>query len=581
MVVVEAADGKRNATGIHRKSSSRPFPTFIALIIILLVFCFFHQINILASLRIHMPAQVSTQTSSVQQKSSSKLSAQQPIKQVHSNSNNGARDSKGYPITTRKVPRNVNRFDYPWRIPARVHLPTPKQSHNRILYSPIRDNSGDGLGHSMATINADLTTALRFNLTYTHRIASYGSLSFHSTSPNATFQHAGAVEQLFGWGAGEIPRERIQFSICPNKSTAHGPNKCRECNNSHLIERRRELTLQEYVRTNSRVNWQLRVDQIVPLPIQLSYRFPHYNTLDQSDEIEAFAKLHNKPFTVFTMPASYCMNSPAYSKFRPVSQAFFFHKYWDAHATRPDGKLSARIGRDVPVMYEEPFEDYQSRVSHGPVIGSSAPRSTLTRMNQGHINIAIHARRGDFFVALRPMVATRTFAKVVRLLMAQVINKQSDKFSSMPVSVSIYSEGRSIKGGAPKGHDVNRMTREYIDHDGSTQNEQEVERIFRDKKLDNFGDVFANGLEVSLRVSENTILCIHEMIAADVFIGSRSGLSINVVGSISRAAFSLLPWRDIESEKTQIPFEGENGSVLDENLASMKNMWRTFVDAHT
>lgn len=139
-----------------------------------------------------------------------------------------------------------------------------------------------------------------------------------------------------------------------------------------------------------------------------------------------------------------------------------------------------------------------------------------------------------------------------------------------------------------RGHDVATMNNEYVDVDGSVQSEADLLQMFRDTNIDKLGNVFSkNDLTVSLRVSQNTVLTVHEMVAADIFIGSRSGLSMQVVGSISRASFILLPCCDRISAIGYTPFSyhsnDNDGSrlVTDESLTTMQLLWHEFSQANS
>lgn len=492
--------------------------------------------------------------------------------------------------TIRSVPPNINRFDYPWRLPPRVRLPTLEESRYRVLYSPLRSISGDGLGHAMATVNADLSTAIRLNLTYTHRIATFASLTrqpiINDSSDATYYQHGAAVEELFGWGVGEIPRERVQHSICPDENIPNSDYDCCVCAHRDLSRRKLQLrsTRSHLPHRYPFAHSPLNFNQVVEIPTQLSYFYPHPPTQHSVHYSKKFLQTHYKPYTVFSMPHSYCNKSPAYSIFEAPQRSFFFHKYWDVHGR----KLPS-----VPTPHEKKryrnTEDYRLSSLKDGVIQPLTPRAPLTNFKQTCVQIAIHARRGDFFLVRRPMVPTIAFVRLVRLVVAKVVrNHRNDAFSRMPICVAIYSEGQSrSKDMRVRGHDVATMNDEYVDVDGSVQSGADLLRMFRDTNIDKLGRVFSkNGLTVSLRVSQNTILTVHEMAAADIFIGSQSGLSTQVVGSISRAAFILLPCCDRISAIGHVPFSyrsnDDDGSrlVTDDSLTTMQLFWHEFSQAN-
>lgn len=507
------------------------------------------------------------------------------------------------PTLYRTVPPAVNRFDYPWRLPARLRLPTLQQSNYRVLYSPLRSVSGEGLGHAMATVNADLSTAIRLRLTYTHRIASFASLTRQPSGVNESdfyegaddiskYQHGGAIEELFGWGVGEIPRERIQHSICPDNKMATSPYDCLVCTQHDLAKRKQQLkSIQTHLpHRHPFAQAPLNFNQIVEIPTNLSYFYPYPPTQQAQHNVKTFLQSHSKPYTVFYMPKAYCDRSPAYSVFGAPQRSFFFHKYWDAHGYKKDKyTVQPNSKRATQNQRYKNFNDYRLHSSEGGLILPLLSRAPLAKLKQHQIQIAIHARRGDFFQAGRPMVSTLSFARMVRILVSQVIRyRRDDIFSRMPISVAFYSEGQSRKGHiAVRGHDTSTMNDEYIDADRTVQNETTVEKMLRNNSIDNLGNVFGTtGLSVSLRVSQNTVLSVHEMVAADIFIGSQSGLSTHVVGSMCRAAVVLLPCCNRNRMSNFIPFNNvkdTDGSHLInvEYIKAMRVLWNAFSKANS
>lgn len=484
----------------------------------------------------------------------------------------------------RDVPPSVSRFDYPWCIPRRRWTTLSlKESRYRVLYSPVRDKSGAGLGHAMATLNADISTAFRLNLTYTHRIPMCGSLTSPLKEPyqedNLTheFQHAGAVEQLLGWGVGEIPREHIQAAVDPSLITETNWFSCRKISNTQLsIHKRKTRRHGKTTSTCGHFRFALRVDRVVEIPAELSYFYPHYPSSSDEDRVRKFIRWHSKPFSVFTMPSEYCDKIPAYGVETPQQRSFFFHKYWDAH------------GHDAPKVkrkeewQRESFVEYRTRITDAARFAHVGRRPQLTRMREDAVNIAIHARRGDFFDVKRPMLSMATLASVVRQVVGRVINIEKGIFSKMRVSITIYAEGMMrFSNRSLSDHDVSEMGHDFVDVDGQVLNETRVTAMLTspdlsDQTTSETEDVFPNGVRVSLRVSENTILCVHEMIAADVFIGSESGLSTHVIGSTSRAAFLMMPGKNFRNNARFARFDKNTGVVARKELNKMRYWWSRF-----
>lgn len=502
----------------------------------------------------------------------------------------------------RPVPPHIPRFSYPWRLPPRPTFASLKSSRHRLLYSALRGTSSEGLGHAMATVNADITTAWRLGLTYTHRIARYGSLTHppcNASIPgacisqkNATniqnlqlsdaipYRHVAAVEYFFGWGANEIPREAVQRAICPSTIHQKDEKLCRVCNASDLAHRKAELARMPSA-NRTRARGELHVDRVVQLPLNLTYRWAYGWSGIQTSYLNDFLEKHNYPNTVFMMSPEVCKNSPAYSKFLPQSRSFFFHKYWAAHQSAAKRGKESKRAATSPLFdtgaTAKSFIDFVTFATSRSRLGRVPRRPILRRMLETEVNVAVHARRGDFFKAGRPMVSARAFARVLRAV-AAMIASGDNVFAQMPISVAIYSEGQAVRSGAA-GHDISKMDTRFVDVDGRVLDEKAIESMLRNGG-DGLGEVFANGLKLSLRTSQNTMLCLHEMVAADVFVGSRSGLSMHIVGSLSRGAMQLLPWRDDEAGDSQVLFHGKTGEVDVEEMHAVRRLWASYVRAN-
>lgn len=153
----------------------------------------------------------------------------------------------------------------------------------------------------------------------------------------------------------------------------------------------------------------------------------------------------------------------------------------------------------------------------------------------------------------------------------------------MPVAISIYSEGQtaSLQKNDENdiGHDVSKMNRLFIDADGTPNSLEYVTGLFRDNTRDNH-TLFQNGLRVSLRIPENTMLSLHEMIASDVFIGSGSSMSSAIVGSLGRSAFFVLPTKDEYFSYTHVEFNSTTGEISRSEMRRARMMWRDFLRAN-
>lgn len=476
----------------------------------------------------------------------------------------------------RQVPTFSSRYNRPWYLQPRVRFPTLQESRFRILYSPLRTTASDGLGHGMSTINADVSTTLAMGLTYTHRIATHASLTRSKPS---------AVEQFFGWGAGELPRTAFQESSCP-ASFQQEASKCQVCRDSNLI--RLNTTL-------------MPMKKIVNLPIHLTYKRSSVPDLRNGargrlmavDAISKFASEHNESHTVFQMPPGLCVNSPAFGAFDAKARSFFFYKYWDAHGdVKPEWRLKPLSDANKRFLGNANRQTHRERSAR--IL--SLPKRDPVKFAEHELTFAIHARRGDFFdeKVRRPMISTAVFADLIRNVLELVI-ENGGIFSMMPVAVHIYSEGRVVKPGF--SHDVKVQTKDYQDSDGSVRDKKWVENLLRqvtDSSLSIYGNsttprknaeiktnLFPNGLRVILQISTDTVEVLHQFASADVFIGSESAMSYNIAGSLSRGGVQLLPQSNslFGDWCCHVQYNRKTGAVLDED--TFGRYWRAFVYANS
>lgn len=433
----------------------------------------------------------------------------------------------------------------------------------------------------MATLNAEVVTALRLGLTYTHRVARYGSLVSLDFKQNigsgpekgsvaGLSPVGGRVEGFFGWGVGEIPREAVQEAACKVRDGTGALHECKICTQRDLEIVKKEMK----GRTGSQPR--LRVDCIVEVPMEFSYKFPDKRSRVFNESLARFLRRYNRPYTVFHMPHRVCGSSPTYTRFGAESRSFFFHKYWDAHAQYPGKKVMANEIREnewLGKMYRDSWRRHL-RIPGVP------PRGVLDKLKEEEVTIAVHARRGDFFKDKRPMVAMKTFAKVVRRVVTAV-RQNNGTFARMKVGINVYSEGMP-RGGWSVGHDVKRHMSLFHDADGTVLTPCAVRRMLQDGN-DGLGNVFENGMRVELRVSEDTVRSLHEMVASDVFIGSLSGMSHQIVGSLSRAGIQLFPTRVVKRGEwfSHIQYDGVTGEISEVEMNTLRAYWKIYEDANS
>lgn len=461
------------------------------------------------------------------------------------------------------VPPHLSRFDFPWYVPHRLQLPTLNSSNNRIFLSTIRERSGSGLGHRMATLNLEVTIAIKFKLTYTHRVSSYGYLSnpLNSSQINSLtrpFHHAGAVEQFFGWGVNEIPREAVQNIICPTQRYVAD-------NNCPICDFERTVSKDKLARHSSKET--LKVDRVIDIPVDLCST-NHLNPSKLRDsKLSTFLSKNNIPNSVFRFPTILCDRNAALRIESHHQKSFFFHKYWDTHGFREGQSFG-------PSKWEnETFRSYKSRTTTGMRIQPVGGRPTLSRMYENELNVAVHARRGDFFVVGRPMISMTVISTLIKAIDDMIIASEDSIFSGMKLTVSIYSQGQRINSTkVVHDHDISKMEKVFRDVDEQPLTKEDVLRIILQTSENNF----RNGVDVKLRTSDDTLLCLHEMISADIFVGSQSGLSENIVATLSRAAFLLLPNSSVIQSERHVKFHPQTGNIEKDDVLKMKSLWTLF-----
>lgn len=453
------------------------------------------------------------------------------------------------------VPSHFNRFNSPWYVPLRVQLRSLVESRNRILYSPLRQSASDGIGHAFGIMNAEVGAALRLGLSYSHRIASYGSIS--NIDKNA-------VEDFFGWGFGEIERSAYRETFCA--SSFNGLYAaCQTCD--------RTVTNKSFPHIQPR--------RVVQIPANLTYsrRLCGETDLDELKlrcvlDVREFVRRNNEPNTIFQMPLETCAQSPVDRYPDPATKAFFFHKYWDLHGRgnampHPKAALSNAQGNSEGRVSFDRF-----RIPH-----PSHPIRRVVAFWEDHLIIAVHARRGDFFEVKRDMVSCKAFGVSIRETM-RIVQNQGGVFSHLPVAIYMYSEGRAKPGIAHMGHDIRKMTRDFVDSDGKVRDAKWVEAMIRGSGEDSFE--FKNGLEVHLRIATDTLQSMHEMVAADVFFGSHSALGRYVVGTLFRGGLHLLPQKAIikpfDWRCCTIPFSSKSGTLHGPQHAV--EYWKAYVRAN-
>lgn len=389
------------------------------------------------------------------------------------------------PLVVRGIPGvRKSRFHEIWTKIRTVNTLSLEESNHRVLYSSMSDVSGDGLGHAMATFNTEVATALYLGLTYTHRKAMFSSLTNNDKD---------AVENFFGWGYGEVSRESVQRTVCDGigPTMYDGVYKavriCQTCGK-----------LRPMPHTGSPIN----VTKIVQMPAVVT--FPN-TTGCHEDYVSCRNRMKKEMLdqypgnTLFSMTLQGCDRMGPNSKFGETAGWFYSH-YWRR-----------------PSMNERSLS-----------------------LNPDELSIAIHARRGDFLSptnSKRTATPSASFIKTLSELIL-VVQNVGGPFSKLPVAIHVYSEG--VFKHKSQGHDISRMQKIFIGTDGTPETAKQWEEGITRLLIPHFTRTPLPSLRVQLHIAEDTLKSLHDMVSADIFIGSSSGMSMHIIHSLSRGVV-LLP----------------------------------------
>lgn len=439
--------------------------------------------------------------------------------------------------TVQPILDDVNRFHMPWFVPRNNYrLKTRKEARNRIIYSPSSGAAGDGLGHAMASKNFLVRAAHILDLALSHTEEYYSSL---------TMSDKYAVDKFFGWTDGvEVRRSDLQEHVCippggPGKqwddSSANGQHKCNTCTgilpgNKYGIKKL--VVIPETV-----------VDDCMKIGILNSAKKAK---CEQS--LTRFLQKNKEPNTLFSISDHMC-NFRRSSNIFGDTKHFYWHKYWAKHGIWPAQNL-AQIHKKKILFRELKLQEHQ-------------------------LTVAVHVRRGDFIEmkqvrARRKVLPDAGYAELINQALI-VVNLEGGIFSNMPIAVHIYSEGKVLAKQGPLSHNIEEQDRKYYDSGGTARDsnwwirlieataKRHVRREGKSKERCIFCwrnrqeiDNMMKRLNVSLRISEHTLTSLDEMISADIFIGSVSGMSTNIVWSLTRGV-SMLPVGMPVNSEGQVP----------------------------
>ena len=376
--------------------------------------------------------------------------------------------------------RLYQRYTVPWRkypdLWEENYNPglSPEQSRNRFFVATAGEDEGDGLGHRFLTHNYERILADALNLTYVHRQSRYGSLTALQRS---------AVDDFFGWSnePNRLHRHSFFKKICDHEKHVQLSVHCVE-----------KLIVCAKPRHQNGM-----VDKIVTIPPEVIFcPRVRFGSDRCRDILQAFIAKHPEPNTLFHTPDNLCSWKVYWSDQR-ITRGWHYNRYWRA---KRESKFDPRF-----------------------------------------VNIAVHIRRGDFLtssnrVSISDVHYARTIRQVVSLI-SEIENNAELSDNKLVFKVHIYSQGlfkphirnpllRFIvkQKGFFGDHDVNHYGTKYVSEEGV-----ETEEGYWTKLLGNHSRIHPE-----LHISEDTLESLEHMIAADVFIGSTSGLSIHIAAQLSR-----------------------------------------------
>ena len=188
-------------------------------------------------------------------------------------------------------------------------------------------------------------------------------------------------------------------------------------------------------------------------------------------------------------------------------------------------------------------------------------RGKLSTWSELQVSVAVHIRRGDFFeYSNRILIADNTYVDVVwrvKLALDEILGRD------VPLTVHVYSEGFAER--IKDNHDTASQKPVYVDGHGNQTKKDHFQELFAAHRRNNGGS-----LSVSMHVAEDTVQSLHDMLAADIFVGSISGLTMQVVRYIGRGVM-LLPLHEsqIGIEERVVSWDYGRGSIdswLDETV---------------
>jgi len=261
---------------------------------------------------------------------------------------------------------------------------------------------------------------------------------------------------------------------------------------------------------------------LITIPYKLAHKCAsNFNGREHCDvAVNNFLAANNESNTIFQLPTNVCEHPTSDSDMNDSKGLFFAH-YWRRHSRR--GSLFTRI--PLPVV----------------------PSNRMLRLAENRLNIAVHIRRGDFLrsevKAKRGIMKDEIYAAVIADAIA-IISKVESPFQKAPVTIHIYSEGRIEEKTPYSSHATDIQNKQYFDATGAPRDSEWWTQLMHSmawRAMEVGGsEQRIRDAKVEFHISDDTLTSLHEMAAADVFVGSRSGLSTQLVWSLSRG-IAIIP----------------------------------------
>lgn len=282
-------------------------------------------------------------------------------------------------------------------------------------------------------------------------------------------------------------------------------------------------------------------------------------THDQQ-KVDDFLAKHNDSYTIFEMESSICNTSPYFSNFTR-SGNWFRAKYWKKHFL-PSVRNSRR---HAEALYGSAARSRSA--SKRALVSGQLPDAPLM-LNDKELTIAVHVRRGDFlFDKKRVSLKSKVYAQIVRTAQ-DIVDEIGGKIAHLPVAVYIFSEGKPKKFHSELSyttHNIDVLSSEYLDENGVVRDTAWWTDLVKNTSPQIEGRPasrhgrWLKTPRIELRISQPTLQTLHQMIRADIFVGSLSGLSWNIVRHLSRGVgiyprsrpSSLSQCCSVESEVTR------------------------------